>query len=1426
MVVIDKPAGDLQFSVVDDGTGPADTADYGPAKQAHRDAAKRLSESFAQRVEGGGSDLDLLDAVAPGDGKRGQAAAAVASIARRLFGREVVFVKFKGTPLFNGVVSKNVPGTIFLNIDSQKPLLAVLGHELLHEMAKSQPTMYANLSRRLDDLIKNETEYGIRTVNAYKAAGISLKGLDIREELEADIVGDNFMDAGFWQAMGENQPGLFKRIVNFVTKWLDDLAGKVAGYRPFGTDEFLTDIAAAREAVASAMREFSGAEVGAVADPMGADVKLSASNTDSGATNGDALREFRETESRLGGYEAYSAAKDADATELTYKQWVQVRTPSFKKWWGYDWETDIRATAGGRFAAGDGPAEAGAGAGAAGSGRQDARGAAGAQAGQDGRGDLFRNPRTGEPRVFFHGTMDRFTVFDVDHTNKKDHGWLGRGHYFTTDSSIADIYARNKAGDGEKSVMEVFVRPNNPKLTTVLKQDGNGGAALEYEDGEIEVMTFDQAGIKSATDNGGAFDDQDPDIRFSVVDDIRQAYVERVPQGVQDRLADMTKSQRGFNRWWHSTVGTQLHKAKTNKEFGKVYYAVQDFMKDVSRMATIAADEAPDLLPQIDGLADIKKVMPQMGIAGHRQRKADMKAASDALFDGTLRYNRDGYGEPVEAQNVEDAGIVWTDKELQDRGLNDEAIKLYRQARAAINQSLDNLMAADVHRMLTAANPEVLADNPLDHEMVLARIRKAAASDRPMAALAEAGKAMDKQAEKLRKQIRAMKKEMQADTYAEGLAEAVAAATGELKKITDLKDRMEEKAERVRELKSNGYAPLSRFGRYAVDVLDENGQRAFFGLYETQYAANRAARRFAEQGFSVSQSVKSAKEFEMLKGVSPETAMLFAELLGVEKDEAMQKWLQNAVAEQSALKRQIRRKGVAGFDDDAGRVVAAFITSNSRAASRALHSLRIQERVENVRAGDVKDEAIKLAEYVNNPTEEAQAARSLLFINYIGGSVASALVNLTQTVVQTFPYLAQYGGARKGAARVTAAMRLAMGKIEDADLAAAVKRAEEDGVIKPQEVFQLQAEASRTMGSDIRVRAGLALWGSFFQMAETFNRRVAFIAAYQTAKQEGMPNPFGFAENAVDETQGVFNKGNRPNWARGAIGATLFTFKTFTVQYVEFLKRLPPKERALALGMLVLLAGAQGLPFAEDAEDLLDTVAQGLGYNFTTKEQMDRFLVATLGRPFADFLQHGASGTGLLPFDVSQRLGMADLLPATGVLKPSETRKEEQVLEVFGVAGGFVRDALKGQVAPVALRNAAKAIEMYDRGIYTDTRGRKVMDVSPLDAAMKGIGLQPAGVAAESRAAGTAFEKRALFSKVKSEITEQMALGQFENDKAKIQAARDRLADWNRKNPEAQIVLNGQSVRRRVTEMRRDRADRLVRSTPKELRSQVREVVE
>jgi hypothetical protein len=1089
----------------------------------------------------------------------------------------------------------------------------------------------------------------------------------------------------------------------------------------------------------------------------------------------------------------------------------------------------------------------------------------------------------------YHGTSaneggDAFTYFDTDASG---YGLMGMGGYFTDRPDVASSYTTKGKG-ATPSVYQVYLsiqRPLDmdakagpaqwldqfpdakayheggttneswyraaedalsdegvPKWEGAERmQDGLramgfdgithvGGGRVKSDGAKHRVfIAFKPTQIKSATGNTGAFDLNNADIRFSIMSPtgIQQALIEVIPAAVTERLTDVSTSQRGFNRWWHRTVGTQLHKAKTNKEFGRVYYAVQDFMKDVSRMATLAAEQAPDLLPQVDSLADIKKIAPVL--VSDKKRKADLKSASEALFDGTLRYTRDEDGSAVEvdADSAEVGGLVWTDAELAERGMSEGAQAMYRQSRLAINQSLDNLMASDVYRMMTALKPEMYADTMADADAMLARVRKAAASDRPLDGVRELTRGLDKQEDRVKQQLAAQRKAVVNATGSEQilLQSSIKRTADMLNSIKQTSERITEKQDRITSLKGKGYAPLSRFGQYTLDVTDKAGERVFFGMYESQYDANRAARRFSADGLTVRQGVKSQKEFELLKGVSPETAMLFAELLGVEQNTAMQAWLQSALAEQSALKRHIRRKGVEGFEDDASRVVANFLTSNSRAAGRALHGMRIQESVENVKAGDVKDEAIALTEYINNPVEEAQAVRSALFVFYIGGSVSSALVNLTQTLVQTFPYLAQYGGARKSAARVTQAMKLAMGNISDPKLAEAVKKAELDGVIKPQEVFQLQAEASRTMGSNLRVRAGLALWGSFFQAAELFNRRVAFIAGYQTAVEQGIANPFAFAEGAVEETQGTFNKGNRPDWARGAVGATLFTFKTFTIQYVEFLKRLPPKERVLALAVLMMLAGASGLPFAEDAEDIIDTVAQALGYNFVTKEAKNRFLVDALGKDFAAFLQHGASGTGRLPFDVSQRLGMADLLPGTGLLKAGEN-KQNQVLEVFGVAGSFVRDALKGEVRPVAIRNLAKGWEMYDRGIYTDTRGRKVMDVSPMDAAFKSIGLQPEGVATESRAVRMQYEKRAPYTAARNAITEQISMGMFENDQAKIKRAREKLTDWNEKNPDTPIRLNSQSIRRRVIEMRKDRTERFLKSTPREMRAATQEALQ
>ena len=53
---------------------------------------------------------------------------------------------------------------------------------------------------------------------------------------------------------------------------------------------------------------------------------------------------------------------------------------------------------------------------------------------------------------------------------------------------------------------------------------------------------------------------------------------------------------------------------------------------------------------------------------------------------------------------------------------------------------------------------------------------------------------------------------------------------------------------------------------------------------------------------------------------------------------------------------------------------------------------------------------------------------------------------------------------------------------------------------------------------------------------------------------------YQFAKDAVTATQFDYTKASRANWGRGAVGATLFTFRTFMLSYIGFLSNLPPRS--------------------------------------------------------------------------------------------------------------------------------------------------------------------------------------------------------------------------------------------------------------------------
>lgn len=123
----------------------------------------------------------------------------------------------------------------------------------------------------------------------------------------------------------------------------------------------------------------------------------------------------------------------------------------------------------------------------------------------------------GTPKVVYHGSAEKFTVFSYGHIGSQTGvGILGDGFYFTDKKRLAKNYG------GE--VYPVYLKMKNPYIatesdvytlrTTDLESQGYDGVILRAPNGDV-YMVFNNTHIKSATDNIGTFDGNNPDIRYS-----------------------------------------------------------------------------------------------------------------------------------------------------------------------------------------------------------------------------------------------------------------------------------------------------------------------------------------------------------------------------------------------------------------------------------------------------------------------------------------------------------------------------------------------------------------------------------------------------------------------------------------------------------------------------------------------------------------------------------------------------------------------------------------------------------------------------------------------------------------------------------------------------------------------------------------------
>ena len=1110
-------------------------------------------------------------------------------------------------------------------------------------------------------------------------------------------------------------------------------------------------------------------------------------------------------------------------------------------------------------------------------------------------GDSQAVDENGQPKVYYHGTARDITEF-----KPKQAGAI----FLSPDPMTGDDFAqrseswkaKHQVADGVgQNVMPVYVKVENPfdpdsaknmrELRAALGETWEGPdfgnsvgdvaagrwTALEnpvvqkyikahhdgfyvYEGGVKNLAVFSPAQIKSAIGNRGTFDPNNPDVRFSrPADRVFSGIMSSQKTGALLKAAMNSPAALGL----FNAFNSQYHKAemlarKGIPGFKAVFNEMQAFLNDINAIAVKSEQQAPAIFRELTGMNPKSAWAYFKGAA----KESDIAAIGPWLNHGTLY----GKGNPLE-------GRVWTDDQLRGKfegigtknpglkPLTDQQIELYHQARAAIDQSLEDnakaLMFRHVNRYgivfdkdMSLADVAELVREQLDAQIEDQKERAGALQD-----LID-----DPETEFGDKDQRDAHKRLKADIEK---AEKLAA---DLEQVKETITGIEDKADALIE---HGYMPLMRFGNRTVTARDSDGKVQFFyttdgkplvpGSANLEMNEVAAAVRALHPDWQVTTGIKAERAWQMYQGMSMEALENFLDFLdpetkaALERDATIQEFITSAVNNRSVLKRMIHREGTPGFAKDVPRILSAFITSSARNSSGLYHLGEAKRLVEEIpdRHGDVKDEASDLVKYVTEPGEEAAKLRGFLFFHFLGGSLAAAAVNMTQTVMMTAPWLSQYTSASGLAKSLISAAKLAVQdpvNIEG-EKGRMLQKAERTGVTAPQQIFHLTATAANNPFSSNRgFRSFMTIWGGLFSTVEVFNRRVAFMAAYDAGKSNGLSGNdlYDFATRAVVETQLIYNKGNKPNLGRGAVGSTIMTFKAFSIGYLELVRRLPPQQQLLMLGILALAAGGEGLPFAEDIEDLVDTLGQWLGFSTNTGKWTGKVIADTFGKEYSRPILKGLGG--MLPIDLHSRLGMQNLLPGTAFFKPSEIDKTRDVAEAVGPFGSVLKsvsDSLqllaRGKwdkaavgAAPKAVRDAYNGVHMIATGESQDTKGRLAMkDVTAVEAFGKAIGFNPQRAAVESEAKREIMLDRNLRTVRMDEITSDIADAMLRSDAQARQDAIERLRQWNVDNPEMRIDQRQvmRSVQERIRAAKRTSAERFIKSTPKPMKQEAREAL-
>ena len=470
---------------------------------------------------------------------------------------------------------------------------------------------------------------------------------------------------------------------------------------------------------------------------------------------------------------------------------------------------------------------------------------------------------------------------------------------------------------------------------------------------------------------------------------------------------------------------------------------------------------------------------------------------------------------------------------------------------------------------------------------------------------------------------------------------------------------------------------------------------------------------------------------------------------------------------------------------------------------------------------------------------QVRAATSIM---QLGGSIATGALNLISAYTNGLPFLASYnprngfgGGFGLGpavrefhiAAKQVGALGMTNMKANTAEFYDAVAKSKDlqtryglaaheaefiareirEGAMIPAQTNAL-INTSRGQISSGFARRFIDGWMLPFNLTEQASRRTLGLAAYRLeyerqlggGKSEAKAREAArrLAVDTLNLTMGEYSVLNRPPAWRSGIQSFIYMYKVFPTTSIQLFSNMSRSGQIAMLASLWMLSGMQGLPFAEDLEDLIDTLAQALGFKSgSIRMEIAKFIDGVFPGMSPYFLQGVVNSA--IPADIAGRVSIGNVFPGTGILL-SGADVGRELTDIAGPAPAaligsatFLADLMRvpfsdriqlldaAREAPVTmLRAAGDAVAYAKSDAIVDRRGYIVADDANAGViAARLLGFYPSAAAQQYSAIRVATRVTDYQKDVVAGFRQAWIKAKMEGDEARARDVVKSVEQWN-----------------------------------------------